>query len=281
MEEYQGYETSGEFEQSAAETEYSEETTTETTEQDEVSEESAETGEEEAAAEQGEEEQPEQVEAQPNDKVEKAFAKRLAAERQKIESEYRQQMEQQFQQLSPLMQLAQTEARKYGMNPIQWAQAVMQNQEQAYYRQLEEQGVDPRIIDQHPAVLQAKQMQEALKGKEQQLSEKERFNQEAQELFETFPDVDAKNIPQEVWQLRDQKGLSLLDAYLRVNHKKMIEDTKAKTEQQTIANLRKKKEASTGPTTGGAATTKTAWDLSDKDFDKMYERAMRGEKFKF
>lgn len=234
--------------------------------------EQAEQTEEETPAETGEEEQP-AAEVQ-QDKTEIAFAKRLAKEREKMQREF-------MEQYAPVLSLAEQEAMKYGMTPQQWAQAVQQNAERQYYQQMQEYGVDPRIIEQHPAVIKARQAMQQVSQKEQQLTAKEKFNMEAQEFFEMFPDVDAKSISPEVMQLREQRGLSLVDAYLRVNHKKMLEETRAKAEQQAIAGMRKKKQASTGSATGGGTTINSAWDLSDKDFDKLYERAMRGERIKF
>lgn len=249
--------------------EHVEEQTEEPTEQPQ---EQQETQEEETPAEAGEEQE---VAAEPaQDKAEIAFAKRLAKEREKIQRELQ-------QQYAPIMSLAEQEAMKYGMTPQQWAQAVQQNAERQYYQQMQEYGVDPRVIEQHPAVIKARQAMQQVSQKEQQLTEKEKFNMEAAEFFETFPDVDAKSISPEVMQLRQQRGLSLVDAYLRVNHKKMIEDARTKAEQQAIAGMRKKKQASTGSATGGGTTINSAWDLSEKDFNKLYERAMRGEKIKF
>lgn len=252
------------------------EETTETTEAPETGEEeSLAAGETEATDEQGQE--AETKEEQP-DRTEVAFSKRLSAEREKVRAEIERDVTGRFE---PLLKLAEIEAQKYGMSPVQWAQAVMQNQEQQYYQQLQEQGIDPRLVEHHPAVLRARQYEQSLRGKEKELTEKERLNVEAGELFDAFPDLDAKSIPPEVWQIKDEKGLSLLDAYLRVNYKKLAETAKANGEQAAIAAMRKREKASTGPAKGGATTPASAWELSDKQFKAMLEKSRRGEKVNF
>jgi len=240
--------------------------------------------EEPAAAEQEETQEEEQEEGASeegtSDKLEKAFAKKWADKEQKLRQEIKQATEQElFQRYGPIFQLAYQEAQKYGMDPVQWAQAIMQTQEQQYYKQLEEQGIDPRLIENHPALLRIKQKEQELQLKEKQLAEKERVTQEINEFIEVFPDV--KKIPPEVWELREKRGLSILDAYLRVNYKKLAEQAKAEGEQAAIAAIRQRKEASTGPAKGGATPQKSAWDIPKEDFERMVERVKRGEKITF
>lgn len=272
------YETSGVETTGAADQNYTEQETETTTE----------TGEDgaDAGQEDGGEQQP-----TADSKVETAFAKRLSAEREKIQRETYQQAQQQImQELSPLLKLAQTEASRYGMDPLQWAQAVEASREQQFKQQLtkyaEEQGLNPaeveQFVSQHPAVLQAKQQQQYLQHQQSQIESQQKFNQEAQEFFKMFPDAKAQDVPQEVWQMREQRGLTLLDAYLRVNHKRMLEETKVKAEQEAIKKLSKNATASPGSLSGPGSDHKfNVNDMSKQDFEAMIARVKRGEKVTF
>lgn len=272
------YETTGaDYTPDAAGQEYAEQTETTT-----------ETGEEDAAA--GQEGAGGEQQATTDLKVETAFAKRLAAEREKIQREVYQQAQQQImQELSPLLKLAQTEASKYGMTPVQWAQAVEANREQQFRQQLtkyaEEQGLNPaeveQFVNQHPAVLQARQQQHFLQQQQAQMESQQRFNQEAQELFEMFPDAKPTDIPAEVWQMREQRGIPLAAAYAIVTHRTAKEQAKAQGEQAAIAAMRQRQQASTGSAKGTGAVVKTAWDLPTDQFNQMVEKALRGEQVKF
>ena len=283
MEETQTYEVNTGVEETppAAGEEYTEATTGDMTtgeqqaEPGEVS--GEETGEEEPAAAGQEETEDQEEEAAPlqDEKVEQAFAKRLAKEREKLEQQF-------YQQYGPVLQLAQLEAQKYGIqDPNQWAQAVLQSYEQQYYQQLQEQGIDPRLVEQHPAVLRARQYEQQLRQKESQLTEKERLQQEMGEFIEHFPDLDVKSIPAQTWaeveKLRSEKGLSILDAFLRVNYRKLAEQARVKGEQAAIAARRKKRKASTGSAKGGIKAQKSAWDIPRDSFEQLIEKAKRGE----
>jgi hypothetical protein len=177
-----------------------------------------------------------------------------------------------------MLELAHQEAQKYGMDPVSWARAVQQNAERQYYAQLQEQGIDPSIIQNHPAFQKMKQYEQQLKAKEQEMTSKERFNYEANELFQEFPDLDAKKIPPEVFELRDKRGLTLLDAYLRVNHKKMLEEATVKAEQSAIKKLSKNATASPGSLAGaGEVPNSKVSALSKTDFARLLEKVKRGE----
>lgn len=107
------------------------------------------TGSETDSSETGEE-QKETTAAGPEEKVEQAFAKRLAAEREKIEKQY-----------SPYKTLIETEAAKYNMTSEQYLAEVEKQRQETERQKYLEQGIDPDVItgliDRHPAVQQAKQ----------------------------------------------------------------------------------------------------------------------------
>lgn len=219
----------------------------------------------------------------PEDKQEVAFAKRLAAERDKIRDEVSRDLGQQihrqiFQQYAPIFELALEEAQRHGMDPVEWARQARLNRESAFNRRLEELGIDKSIIDNHPDVIRARQALQQFNARQESESAQSVIRREAELFAEAFPNVKVENIQPEVFELRQKKGISLAEAYFRVNYKTLAEQAKAKGEQTAIASIRGRESAATGPATGGATPTqKTAWDYSKEDFEQLIERARAGE----
>lgn len=111
-------------------------------------------------------------------------------------------------------------------------------QERAQY---EEAGIDPdklnEILENHPDMQYAKQM----RAKEEEAKQyDETIQREIAEFKEEFPDLD--EIPNDVLQLKEQKGLTLLDAYLRINYKNLAQQK----EQEVINKIQKNQLSSTG-----------------------------------
>jgi hypothetical protein len=146
---------------------------------------------------------------------------------------------------------------------------IEQQQQRAQY---EEAGIDPDIMNQfiekHPDIQYARE----LKQKEE---ETQKFNSEANELFAEFPDLKPEQIPSEVWQLKESKGLSLLDSYLRVNYKSLGQQK----EQEAIQKLQGNAVASPGSLGGGDVNHVTnVSNLSSKDFSSLVDQVLRGER---
>jgi hypothetical protein len=143
-----------------------------------------------------------------------------------------------------------------------------QQQRQAY----EDAGINPDLlnqaIEQHPSVQYARQLQE----KQQQ---EQQFQQEANELFQEFPDLNPEQIPVEVWQLKESRGLSLLDSYLRVNYKNLAQQQ----EQAAIQKLQNNAASSPGSLGGGDVShTTNVSKLSSSDFNSLVNQVLRGER---
>lgn len=137
-------------------------------------------------------------------------------------------------------------------------------------KQLEDAGVDPSIVNQaietHPDVQWARQM------REQEQSNKA-FEKEALELFDEFPELKVDQIQPEVYKMRQEKGLSLLDAYLRVNHKSFAKQAEQQAVQKIISYN------SPGALSSGAEPQKVSIkDMPKTDFAALKERVLRGEK---
>ncbi len=205
-----------------------------------------------------------QVAAEP-DKVEKAFAARLAKEREKIEQEY-----------NPYKSLIEQQAQQYNMTPQEYIEAIEQQRQEAEKQRYIEQGLDPdlinELVEKHPAVQYANQ----IKTQEQQRAEEQaKFNAETQEFAEMFPDLDPSKVPQSVWdqvaQIRQEKGLSIVDSYLRVTRTQQpnIEEVK----QQAIKEYVEKLKTGQRPVEGSGSSPVIVTD-TPKTFEDARKQAL-------
>lgn len=142
-------------------------------------------------------------------------------------------------------------------------------QEQAKYEQA---GIDPdrfhELVSELPEIQQFRQMQ-------QQQQETQQMQNEANELFAEFPDLKPEQIPAEAWQLKEQRGLTILDAYLRTTYKNIGQQK----EQEAIQKLQGNAQSSPGSLGGGDVNHNTnVSKLSSKDFGSLVEQVLRGER---
>lgn len=231
--------------------------------------------------------QVESIVEQFDERTETAFAKRLASEREKIQQEvYRQAQAEFYQQVEPLLELAEFEAQRHGVDPITWARNIQANREQSYQQQLllaaEEYGIDPQMVNQlinnHPSIIQARQMEQQIRQRETEFQERERLQQEANELSQAFPDIDSAAITPEVLELRKKTGISLLDAYLRTNYKNMITGAKLTAEQAAVKALQNNAQTSPGALGSEGAQQQTGYSaLSKAERKALRERVLKGE----
>lgn len=143
------------------------------------------------------------------------------------------------------------------------------SQEQAKYEQA---GIDPakfhELVSELPEIQQFRQMQ-------QQQQETQQMQNEANELFAEFPDLKPEQIPAEAWQLKEQRGLTILDAYLRTTYKNIGQQK----EQEAIQKLQGNAQSSPGSLGGGDVNHNTnVSNLSSKDFSAMVDQVLRGER---
>ena len=162
------------------------------------------------------------------DKTEQAFAKRLAAEREKIERHY-----------SPYTSLIQREAQRYGMTPEQYVQAVEQQQrEQQAQVYAEEHGISPELAKEQlllrqevQALKQSAYMNEAKTRNLQQKAElqSKRFFKELEpevdRLIAANPKVDVATAFK---FLRGERFDELVESERKAAEKKVMEDLKTK-----------------------------------------------------
>ena len=186
--------------------------------------------------------------------------------RQQEFDQYRSQAETYQQQLDRTAKLA-------GYQSHDELIAALDDLEQQQQRQqYEDAGINPDLLNQaienHPAVQYSRQLQEQ-QQKEQQ------FQQEANELFQEFPDLKPDEIPKEVWEIKEAKGLSMLDAYLRVSYKNLAQQQ----EQAAIQKLQNNAATSPGSLGGGSVNHNTnVSNLSTNDFRSLVDQVLRGER---
>ena len=187
-------------------------------------------------------------------------------------NEYRQKVQEYEQRVNSI----DTEISKmYGDQGIHtWVDYQRAVEEQRQAQMYEEAGITEEafnnLLSNHPDVQFAREM----KAKQQ---EEGRFQQEANEFFQEFPDVKADQIPAEVWQLQEQRGLSLLDAYLRVNYKSLGQQK----EQEAIQKLQQNAQSTPGSLGAGAEHKAGYTNLSAADKKSLRERVLRGENIEF
>lgn len=189
--------------------------------------------------------------------VDRIVGERLGRERQKYTS---------------YQSFIEAEAKRYEMTAEQYIQAVEQQRQAEERQRYIDQGLNPdlvnRLLEQHPDIQYARQ----LRAQQQQEAQ---FQAEANEFFQTFPDVDASKIDPEVFRLKAEKGLSLTDAYLRVNFSKM----RSQTEQEVIAKLQSNAQSTPGSLNqGGGQPSHSISKMSKSDFEKLQQEVLRGER---
>ncbi|MFY0760196.1 hypothetical protein AB1K32_15100 [Metabacillus dongyingensis] len=150
-------------------------------------------------------------------------------------------------------------------------QALDQAEKEREQQKYVDAGIDPdtfnSLLEQHPDIQYAREMKQ-----KEEASQK--FNAEANEFFSEFPDVKPEDIPAEVWTLKDQKGLTLLDSYLRVNYKSLGQQK----EQEAIQKLQTNSLSSPGSLSGGDVPHKAnIGSMGKSDFSSLVEKVLRGE----
>lgn len=176
------------------------------------------------------------------------------------------------QKYTPYQSFVDAEAKRNNMTTEQYFQAVEQQRQAEERQAYEAQGINPdlvnQLIDKHPDVQFGRDARSKADADA-------KFQSEANEFFSTFPDVEVAKIQPEVYQLKHEKGLSLTDAYLRVNFKSL----KAQSEQEVIKKLQGNAQSSPGSLgQGGAAQTSTVSSMSKADFKAMQDQVLRGER---
>lgn len=154
-------------------------------------------------------------------------------------------------------------------------QAVEEAEKQRERQQYEDAGIDPdqfnQLLEKHPDIQFAREQ----RAKQE---EESKFNGEVTAFFEKHPDIQPKDIPNEVWAIREQEGLSLVHAY----RSHMYDNVRQTSEQSALQKLQQNQTTSTGPLGGSDVEHNTSISkMSNSDFAALQQKVMRGEKVQF
>ncbi|NPV90071.1 MAG: hypothetical protein HPY50_04755 [Firmicutes bacterium] len=230
----------------------------------------AQTGEDQAEAGSGEGER--RQESKKSGEI--AWARRIAAERQKLEGQFK---------VSPIYRAIERDAKRHNMSPEEYAETWYRQQEERENQEFQKRyNMTPEefqgMVDKHPVVQQARQYLNQSEFRSAIESDRARF-------WQRFPDVTMDQVPKEVWALMDQAAaqgqrISLLHAYLEVMHDQTVSQAKNQGEQEAIRKLQRNAQTTPGSLGGGGADTgvTSISKMTQKDFDALVESVLRGER---
>ena len=160
-------------------------------------------------------------------------------------------------------------------NPEEMLSSLDEIERQREAERYAELGIDKETFDnfmeEHPDIQFARQIRAE---KEQEA----KLNQEGIELLNEFPDLKPDDIPAEAWRLREERGLSLLDAYLRVNYKNILQQK----EQDVIQKIQSNRNASPGSLDREGVNHNVGYSgMSASEKKALRERVLRGENVQF
>jgi DNA repair exonuclease SbcCD ATPase subunit len=183
------------------------------------------------------------VETQPaagaNEGMEKAFAARLAKERERLEGELRQKYESELKS-HPTLSYLEQKAQRLGMTVEQLIENDRKYEEQLEIQQRAQK--DQVSYEYAERLYKLEQKEQQREQEAESIRQKQEQQQMYAEFLEAYPEFQdpqkANEIPPEVWQAV-QKGERLLNAYARYENQRLkAEMAKYQQQQQTQqANL--------------------------------------------
>jgi len=201
-----------------------------------------------------------------DEKTESAFAKRLAAERAKIEAE----ATKKASEIEQALQARDAEvARRFGDKGITtwdqlvsgWDMAQKQQQQQivdqTYMQTIKKiadsYGADPDLLSQivneavrfHPLAAKANQLEQQFWEIQTEKQMKEKMDRDIANFRSVYPEVDAKTIPDVVWE-KVNSGMALVDAY-RVHENTVIKEELAELKKALQVQKTNEANAATSP----------------------------------
>lgn len=204
--------------------------------------------------------------AEPNNVQDAETNAHYAEQRRKQElDEYRSKAESYEQNLNRIAQL------QGFANNDELIQAIEDAEKQKERQQYEDAGIDPdqfnQLLEKHPDIQFAREQ----RAKQQ---EEAKFNSEVSTFYEKHPDIQPKDIPNEVWAIREQEGLSLLHAY----RSHMYDNVRQTSEQSALQKLQQNQTSSPGALgQEGSEHKASVGAMSKSDFASMVEKVKRGE----
>lgn len=238
-----------------------------------------------------------------DEKTESAFAKRLSAERAKIEAE----AAKRAAEIEDALKARDAEvARRFGDKGITsweqlvsgWDMAQKQQQQQivdqTYMQSIKKiadsYGADPDLLSQivneavrfHPLAAKANQLEQQFGEIQTEKQMKEKMDRDIADFRSVYPDVDAKTIPDVVWE-KVNSGMALVDAY-RVHENTAIKEELAELKKALQVQKTNEANSATSPGSvkgdGGTADDFITFDTFEKNktnqswVTKNYKRIM-------
>ncbi|HRW99330.1 MAG TPA: hypothetical protein P5280_07560, partial [Cyclobacteriaceae bacterium] len=223
-----------------------------------------------------------------DEKTESAFAKRLAAERAKIEAE----ATKKASEIEQALQARDAEvARRFGDKGITtwdqlvsgWDMAQKQQQQQivdqTYMQTIKKiadsYGADPDLLSQivneavrfHPLAAKANQLEQQFGELQTEKQMKEKMDRDIADFRSVYPEVDAKTIPDVVWE-KVNSGMALVDAY-RVHENTVIKEELAELKKALQVQKTNEANSATSPGSvkgdGGTADDFITFDTFEKN----------------
>lgn len=201
-----------------------------------------------------------------DEKTESAFAKRLAAERAKIEAE----AAKRAAEIEDALKAIDAEvARRFGDKGItsweqlvsgwdmaqkqQQQQSVVQTYMQSIKKIADSYGADPDLLSQivneavrfHPLAAKANQLEQQFGEIQTEKQMKEKMDRDIADFRSVYPEVDAKTIPDVVWE-KVNSGMALVDAY-RIHENMAIKEELAELKKALQVQKTNEANAATSP----------------------------------
>lgn len=148
--------------------------------------------------------------------------------------------------------------------------ALEEAEQQQERQRYEEAGIDPDMFNQflenHPDMKYAREM----RAREQ---EQQQIQTEVEQLRDQFPDIKPEDLSDELFKLKEQRGIPLMHAYLEMNYSRLAQQK----EQEAIQKLQNNAHSTPG-SLGAGAEHKTGYsNLSAQDKKALRDRVLRGE----
>jgi hypothetical protein len=160
--------------------------------------------------------------------------------------------------------IAEMYGKSHGINTYeQYQQAVAEQEKQ---KQIDELGDIPEEV--------AREIVEARELKKQ-IEEQSKKDKEIAEFVQEFPGV--TTVPQEVWDIVNQKGKDLTSAYA-IYLSKNMDKLKTETEQETLKKIKQNAETSTGSIQSNAQSNDN---MTVDQVNKLLEGMGKGERDKW
>ncbi|MEH7082962.1 hypothetical protein V7139_09540 [Neobacillus drentensis] len=149
-------------------------------------------------------------------------------------------------------------------------QAEIQQRQDQERQRYEDAGIDEDTFNQllanHPDIQYAKEM----RAREE---EQYQIKSEISQLREQFPDLTPDDLTDELFSIKEQRGVPLLHAYLELNYSKLAQQK----EQEAIQKLQTNALSTPGSLGAGADHKVGYSNLSDADKKALRDRVLRGE----